>query len=405
VANAGVDAGVVVNNFDSVDIFGEIEDVTDGLGNVFVRIPKFYIRKTDGVGYKTWQVSKTRWSSDCYLPWCFWDFTNSKELPYVDVGKYEASKSGLVLESKSGAYPLVNTNIANMRTYAEALGAGYQQFDIHVADVLQTLFYVEFATLNSQAIMAGYSSGQYLAAHVATVAELAANRIIVVNAHAALYEVGQAIGIGTSLGGGQVASDRTITGISVYDASNKAIEFDGAAVNIALGNIVYNSGYKCGGCDAVAATSGSKISNSTGKHPMKYRGIENVWGSVWKFVDGLNINAWQGWVCENADDYVSNVFAAPYLRLGYVNGATSGYVSTMGWDSAVPYAEYPTSVAGGGVASYYCDYYYQSTSQYIALLGGYWNDGAGDGVSGWGLRNASSSAPVYVGGRLLKKAL
>jgi len=28
---------------------------------VFMRIPKFYIRKTDGENIKTWQVSKTKY--------------------------------------------------------------------------------------------------------------------------------------------------------------------------------------------------------------------------------------------------------------------------------------------------------------------------------------------------------
>jgi hypothetical protein len=110
-------------------------------------------------------------------------------------------------------------------------------------------------------------------------------------------------------------------------------------------------------------------------------------------------------VCENADDYASNVFAAPYLQLGYVNGATNVYIREMGRDSAVPYAEYPTSVAGGGAASYYCDYYYQSAVQYIASLGAAWYSGAAAGVSSWLLYFTSADAYMFAGGRLLKKAL
>jgi len=69
--------------FDRVQIFGEIHDVEDSLGNVFVRIPKFYIRKTDTPTQKTWQISKTK-HKGFYLPWCFWDFENHRELPYID---------------------------------------------------------------------------------------------------------------------------------------------------------------------------------------------------------------------------------------------------------------------------------------------------------------------------------
>ena len=43
-ANAGVDFTSVVNDFDRRPIFGEIIEVADALGNVFIRIPKFYIR-------------------------------------------------------------------------------------------------------------------------------------------------------------------------------------------------------------------------------------------------------------------------------------------------------------------------------------------------------------------------
>lgn len=45
VAAAGIDDEIVSNDFDNVPIFGEISEVVDTLGNVFVRIPKFYIKK------------------------------------------------------------------------------------------------------------------------------------------------------------------------------------------------------------------------------------------------------------------------------------------------------------------------------------------------------------------------
>jgi hypothetical protein len=138
---------------------------------------------------------------------------------------------------------------------------------------------------------------------------------------------------------------------------------------------------------------------------MKYRGIENVYGSVWKFVDGVNINNAQAWVCQDANDYASNVFAAPYLQLGYTDGTTSGYISGMGWDGTKQYAAFPVSVVGGAVDKYYCDYYSYGAGQIIALLGGNWLNGAYDGVSYWYLSLTSSYADVTVGGRLLKKAL
>lgn len=404
VANAGVDGGVVQNDFDRAQIFGEMTTVTDALGNTFVRIPRCYIRKTDGVGYKTWQVSKRQWSAEWYLPWCFWDFTNGRALDYIDVGKYVASLDGSNrLESKTGKYPLVSKNIVEFRTYALANGVGYQQLDIHVVDLLQTLFYIEFATLNSQSVMAGYTSGQYNAAHVAVATENGANRVILANAQADLYAVGQSIGIGTSLGGQQVFAYRTITSITAYDASNKALIFDGAAVNIAAGNIVYNTGYKSGFSSGIAASSGSVASNSSGKHPHAYRGIEAPWGNVWQFVDGLNINEYQSWVAKDAAQYASNLFAAPYEQLGYVNHNADGYPTAMGHDANLPFAALPTAV-GGDSATYYSDYYYRNTGQRIAFVGGGWNYGSRAGVALWSLYDGSGLANLNVGGRLVRKA-
>ena len=410
-AAAGVGAGLVRNDFDGAEIYREIHDVTDTLGNVFRRIPKTYIRKTDGVGLWAPQISKTRYPG-YYLPWCFWNFTTSQELPYIDVGKFKGS-SELIggterLRSVPNVYPLVNQNIVTFRTRAQNNNtgglAGYQQLDIHVVDLLQTLFYIEFATLHSQGIMAGYTTGQYSATHTATVAETGVNRIIVANAQADLYRVGQAISVGTALGGNQIFYGRIITAIDVYDASNKAISFDGTAVNIAVGNILYNTGWRNGFSSAIAASSGSLVSNSDGKYPCVYRGIESPFGDIWQWVDGVNINEGQAWVTPNAADYASNVFASPYLQLGYVNGSTNGYVTAMGYDANYPYAAFPTAV-GGSSTTFYSDNYGQATGQRIAAGCGGWYLGAEPGVSYWHLGNTSGTVFVGNGGRLVKKHL
>jgi len=411
VANVGVDNQVVQNDFDFAPIFGEMAEVYDNLGNVFIRIPKFYIKKTDGPNFKTWQVSKVRYAG-FYLPWCFWDFATNRELPYIDVGKYNASLgAGDVLESKPGTYPLISRTIVNFRNYARANNAGglrgYQQMDIHVTDVLQTLFYIEFATLNSQAIMQGFTAGQYSASHTAVVGESNTNRIIVANTTADLYRVGQAISIGTAQGSTAVFYGRTITAIEDYDAANKAIVFDGDPVDIAEGNVVWNSGWKSGFSSQIAASSGSIGSNIDGVYPCCYRGIENPWGSVYEFVDGVNITDHQAWTCKDAAQYASNVFASPYEQLSYVNHDADGYPTEMGHDPARPFAEFPIAIQTSGISSskYYSDYYRQAAGQRVALVGGYWYNGANAGLSCWALDYSSGSAYVSVGGRLVKKPL
>lgn len=403
---AGVDAGVVTNDADSAEIFGEIVDVDDlGDGYTYVRIPKFYIRKTATGAARTWQITKGA-QGDGYLPACFYDFTNNVELDYVYVGKYPGDIDGGKLRSVAGVYPTINTNIVDFRTAAQANGAGYQQFDIHVVDLLQTLMFIEFATLDLQSIMAGYTNGQNSAAHKLTAdTNPAGNTLVVANATGALYEIGQAISVGTSIGGNQRFYGRTITNIQadMPDAGSTTITFDGAAVALTTGDILYNTGYKNG--DAIAASSGSVASNSTGKHYCKYRGVVSPYGNVWQFVDGVNINDFQAWVCRDADEYVSNLFEAPYEQLAYVNSDTQGYVLAMGYDPLRPFAQFPVTVDAGVSNSAFKDYYYRNPGQRSALVGGARSDGPSAGLSYWRLYNDPSSANVTFGARLLKKAL
>lgn len=411
VANVGVDEEVVVNDFNSAQIYKDIKEVKDTYGNVFVRIPKFYIRKYEdegALGLHT-QISKKQYTG-FYLPKCFWDFQKQKELDYVDVGKHRAglSTDSLRLDSKPDKFPLVSRNIVQFRDLAQANNRddlkGYQQMDIHVQDVLTTLFIVEFATLDSQAVMSGFSNGAYNASYTAVLSESQINRVVLPIAQADSFRVGQSIGIGTSLGGNQITNYRQILAITDVDATNKAIEFDGAPLNITIGNIVYNVGFKTGFSRNTVASSGSPVSNTDGKWGCSYRGIESPWGDMWTFIDGININDHQTWVCDDSDEYVSNKFVLPYRTVGYVNGKADGYIKKMGFDKENPFANLPTEVGASG-ATWYSDYYYQATGQRVALVGGGWSTGVIGGLFYWYGTNSSGYATLSVGARLLRKAL
>jgi hypothetical protein len=188
----------------------------------------------------------------------------------------------------------------------------------------------------------------------------------------------------------------------VYDAENKAIAFDGAPVDIEIGNIVYNMGYKTGW--SAPFQIGWKEAND-GKSPCAFLGIESIFGDMWQFVDGININDRQSWVCKNSENYASNLFAAPYEQLGYANSDTNGYTAEMGFDALLPFAEITKSTAGGGSATFYSDYYYQNVGQRVARLGGYWFFGSDAGPSCWFLSDSSSLTNLNIGARLLRKPL
>jgi len=327
----GLDAEAPANGFDTAEIYKDIEEVTDDYGNIFMRIPKFYIKKTDGTVFKTIQISTGSFSSGGYLPYCFWDFSGSTVLPYIDVGKYNGYNNGGNLESKTGKTPTVSQTLTTFRGYATANNSGsslgYQQLDLHTIDVLQCLFYVEFATLNSQSVVAGYT------------------------------------------GGGNTSARPT------------------------------------GDCDAVVATTGGVTSLTSGSASFIYRGIEHLWGNLWQFVDGVNIDDNQAYVCLNPANYVVDSFSGNYNVLSYTNGNANQYITAMGYDSSYPFAQLPTVASGGGTTTYYSDYYYQASGSRIAVFGGLWASAASAGVSYWYLNNVSSIAATSLGSRLLKKPL
>lgn len=408
-AAVGVDGEWVHNDFDRAEIFGEMGPVTDEYGNVFIRIPKLYIRKTDGPGYKTWAVSKHPYPG-FYRPWCFWDFERGRELPYVDVGKHLASLGdGNRLRSVPGEMPLVSRTIVNMRNYARnnnVDGArGYQLLDIHVYDVIRTLMFIEFATLDMQSVMRGFADGQYSSNDVITVGETNTNRAIVSNATASGYEVGQSVAIGASHTNNSVSGTaREILAIEPYDGQNTAIVFDGDSINTEVGHVISNRAYRTGWSSRIAASSGGIVNLTNGRYPCMYRGIESPYGDVYQLVDGVNINDRQAWVARDPKDYASNLFAAPYEPLGYVNGDTSGYATEMGWDPAHPYAEFPVAV-GDNPTTYYSDYYFQNTGQRMAIVGGSWRNGADVGPSLYAMDVTPSSMNVYSGGRLVRRGV
>lgn len=329
--NIGIGNQVVQNDFDAMPIYKEMKEVTDDYGNKFIRIPKFYIHKENTTGKLAIRISKEPIAGG-YLPHCFYDHVANKELPYVDVGKYLGSlkTGGGRLESKSGVTPLVSTTISGFRNLAKANGDGYQQLDIHVLDVLQCLFYVEFATLNSQTIHPGYTNG--------------------------------------SGDGGDGGAGTKLTG----------------------------------GTDGVVASSGAMGTDDT--YQFKYRGIEDPWGHLYQFVDGLNVNDYQAWVAKDARDYASDVFTSPYEKLSYVNHNTRGPISEMGYDPNLPFAQFPIAI-GGNSNTYYGDNYVPNAGVRVMLYGGSYTRGVNAGISAWERDLASTSLGSYDTARLVRKPI
>ena len=311
---------------------------------------------------------------------------------------------GTKLTSQPDKLPLVSQTMAQFRAKAAAIGAGWQQADVWNANSLQLLMLVEFANTNIQtAIGRGICDLRYTASDLATVTEAAVNRIIVSNATAALYAIDQYVDIGTTQGGRQVAQDRKIMAIDVYDAGNKAITLDGAAFNVAVGNMLYHVGQPVPVATIKAIGNESGYIGVDGKVAAFYRGMV-CWGNDYYGLEGA--------LCSNNRIFVTNnpalygdATTAEWIDTGLdVVAATDGYVGAMSKPVTFPTLLIPTALTGGGSASGWCDYYYYPRyALTVPRVGGSWLRGSSGGPFYWYCTNAPAYAAISYGALLLLK--
>ncbi len=154
-----------------------------------------------------------------------------------------------------------------------------------------------------------------------------------------------------------------------------------------------------GQCDVLGMKSGSR--DGTDNTSMIYRGIEDIFGNIWQFVDGINIRERKAYICYNPDKYAVDKFNDGYTPLGYTNDDVTGYVSKLGYDSNNPLIALPTEATGSSDTNM-CDNYWQSEGDRIALVGGHWYHASQAGLWCWSMTEPSSSAWAGHGARLLK---
>ncbi len=164
------------------------------------------------------------------------------------------------------------------------------------------------------------------------------------------------------------------------------------------GNVSTSATLVSGGCDSLGMKSG--CINNDSKHSVVYRGIEDIYGNVWQFIDGINIKDNVAYVSYNSSDYAVDKFDGSYREVGYVNAKSNGYIKELGYDSNNPLITFPSSV-GGTASTYIPDYYWNATGNRIALFGGRWSGTTYCGLWCWNLLNGSGWTDTSVGSRLL----
>jgi len=161
---------------------------------------------------------------------------------------------------------------------------------------------------------------------------------------------------------------------------------------------VGNESIITGGTSSLGNLSGS-ASGTDGIVSISYRGIENLWGNIWGWVDGININNNIAYISKLNASFESDTFTGNYEEKATLANS-NGYFSKSTLDYNFDHGFLPIQATGTSTTKYY-DYYYQnSVGASVAQFGGRWGGGSGAGAFCWYLYYGSSTRSRTIGARL-----
>lgn len=144
-----------------------------------------------------------------------------------------------------------------------------------------------------------------------------------------------------------------------------------------------------------------------GKTAVSWRGTENPWGNIWKFVYGINFyctvdKPFEGYVCTDLN-FAESKNSGNYENIGFTLPSVDGYISAIGYSTKYDWLFLPSEVTGNSSLPV-GDYYYQNNTwngYRIALLGGRWFGGGRAGGFCWYLGSGVGNGGRDIGGRLV----
>lgn len=185
-----------------------------------------------------------------------------------------------------------------------------------------------------------------------------------------------------------------------------------------------NSAYNCSSITGSTASLGNGTGQATqttnekggtttnetanGKTSICWRGKENFWGNIWKFVYGVNM--WGNGSMGGGQPYICNDFnfaesknSDNYEGAGFTVTNAAGYISAMGYSTKCDWL-FMASECTGNSSLPVGDYTYitQNLNGYrIARLGGGWYGGTDAGGFYWTLADGVGARYRHFGGRLV----
>jgi hypothetical protein len=128
---------------------------------------------------------------------------------------------------------------------------------------------------------------------------------------------------------------------------------------------------------------------------LSWRGIENPYGNIWKWVDGVNYNDGRVYLNNDADSFADDTVTG-YIDTGVTQPDSNGYISKI---HDTPHGLL-VAENNGSASTYLCDHYWYNPGWRVARAGGAVTNGDPAGFAALIAHNSSSARSTDRGSRV-----
>jgi hypothetical protein len=338
----------IMNGFAFGDSISKGTAVLDGsAGQVMVEIPLYYFNHEFADNKHSWAISPVKRKG--FIPHFAFVRPNGTLRSHIYVAAFEGAigQRGFAndvltsynlgtskLVSAAGYRPVTNGQRSEFRTVSRNRGAGWNQLDWMTNWAVQLLMLVEMETMQSQTAI-GNGLTNWVLANV--------DAFVVNTANRAVIQTGWSLRSGNS------------------------------TVNVNPGASIVG-GY------------------------LSYRGIENQFGQIWKFVDGVNYNDGRVYLSNDPAGFADDIATGGgFFDTELDQPTANGFIRSI-HDS--PYGFIVKSSTGGSATTYIPDQYFYASGWRVARSGGGVISGDDAGFAALVATGASSVRLTSVGGRV-----
>lgn len=207
--------------------------------------------------------------------------------------------------------------------------------------------------------------------------------------------------------GFRVTSKATASGFQLYDFAAWCavgllylVEFADwdSQEKINRGIVNDSSVHKTGETDAMVYHTGRAAGGLINTAAVQYRWIENPWGNVFEWIDGINVNNRVPYICTEPESYADDT-TSNYTSSG-ITLPNSGWIKGLGFSSVFPWALLPDTTGGGSATTYIPDYTNSSAGWSVLDVSGCYTNASIAGLFFFDASQSSGISSQYIGARL-----